>query len=224
MCPPSSFPTAESTTPSAINTDFVPPTDIAQAAFKTSSHVAPSILNHSIRVYLHASALAKSSDSVYALTNNPAKHDLLFTACILHDIGTCDTYDGPQRFEVEGADGAVALLRSFQVDEKDIHDVWVAIAIHTSAGIAERIHELARLVREAVLIDFGKLLGGDEVVELKKQVEEAYPRLGVEKELGNSVVGQAVRRPGKAPPASWPGILYRSHLAEPEWKGVNKAF
>ncbi|KAK1231388.1 hypothetical protein PQX77_005485 [Marasmius sp. AFHP31] len=179
MCPPESFSAATSSVAHDWDTSFVPPSEISQSALKlASSHLGPAILNHSVRVYLYASALAKSSNSIYS---TPEKHDLLFTACIMHDIGTCKAYDGPQRFEVEGGDAAAAHLRNFGVDEKDVHEVWVAIALHTSAGIAERIAELAKIVREAVLIDFGRGAGGFDVdVEsLRKQFEEKYPRYGL---------------------------------------------
>lgn len=149
----------------------------------------------------------------------------LFVACICHDFGACHHHDGEQRFEVEGADAASEFLRSNGVSEEQRHDVWVAIALHTSPGIAERIHPMARLVRMAILIDFRPAFrsqaGAD---ELAVSVERDIPRLDIEKVLGDAVVEQAVRRPDKAPPASWPGILLRSHRENPGWEGVNKAF
>ncbi|KAF2188239.1 hypothetical protein K469DRAFT_703730 [Zopfia rhizophila CBS 207.26] len=224
MCPPTDFTSSlpySNPQPSFQTPDIIPPTDICRSAIElASSLLPPPILNHSIRVYLYAKKLAEKEDSVYS---SSAKHDLLFTSCILHDIGTVTRFDGTQRFEVEGADAAVAHLSSFGIDEKDAHDVWTAIALHTSPGIAERISELARLVREAVLTDFGKKKTED-LENAQKSFEKEYPRLGIEKVLGDAVVEQATRKPEKAPSASWPGILYRAHLAEPGWEGVNKAF
>ncbi|KAF1993059.1 hypothetical protein P154DRAFT_528069 [Amniculicola lignicola CBS 123094] len=208
--------------------DAAPATPIAKKAFElASSTLHPSILNHSIRVYQYAEELAQRSDSIFL--QSQGKHDLLFAACILHDIGTVSQYDGPQRFEVEGADAAVALLREFGASDEDAHEVWVAIALHTSPGIAERITPLAKLVREAVLMDFGRInefFPGepDEVTRLRATFESIWERRDIEQVLGDSVVHQAIRRPGKAPAASWPNNLYRAHLADPEWKGVNKGF
>ncbi|KAF2473763.1 uncharacterized protein BDR25DRAFT_301884 [Lindgomyces ingoldianus] len=230
MCPPLAINLPLSETPDVKHAhllDFVPHSEISKAAFELASRLLPpSILNHSIRVYLYAHFLTQPN-SIYS----SAKQDLLFAACILHDIGIVPQYDGHQRFEVEGADSAAEHLRRFDVKEGDIHDVWVAIALHTSPVIAERISELARIVREAVLIDFGKrksLSSGnrneEDLMKLREGFEEKYPRLGVEKVLGDAVVEQAVRHPEKAPPASWPGILYRAHLADPGWGGVNRAF
>ncbi|KAF2649217.1 hypothetical protein K491DRAFT_611298 [Lophiostoma macrostomum CBS 122681] len=223
MCPPSAFNQSDSATQPPQNVD-VPPTRICQAAFALATSVlSPAILNHSIRVYKYAKILAERSKSEYF--TNEAKHDLLFVACLFHDFGATDAYDGPQRFEIEGADAAVSLLKEYKVDEKDAHEAWMAIALHTSPGIADRINELCRLVRQAVLVDFHR---NEDVLEdtsiLRKAFEEVYPRLGIEKVLGDAVATQAVRNPRKAPPASWANNLYKAYLAEPDWDGVNKGF
>jgi putative nucleotidyltransferase with HDIG domain len=225
MCPPSSFtPLTSATAPKQINTThIIPETRIAQSAYAhASTLLAPSILNHSIRVYIYAAALAKHINSIYV---DPVKNDLLFTACLFHDIGTTDTYDGPQRFEIEGADAAVSHLSQFNVSEQDKHDVWTAIAIHTSPQIAERIGELSKLVRLAVITDFGRKSEAWDVLEpLKRKLEEDFERGCIEKVLGDAVVEQAKTKPGKAPMVSWPGVMVKAHLAEPKWDGVNKAF
>lgn len=226
MCPSSSVPTSTSATPPNpdIAAKIVPKDQICQSAYEhASSLLHPSILNHSIRVYSYAAALAKDSNSAYRL--DAPKHALLFTACLFHDIGTTSTYDGPQRFEIEGADAAVKHLTQFNVDERDKHDVWTAIAIHTSPQIAERIGELARLVRLAVITDFGRRSEVWNVLEpLRAGLEADFERGGIEKVLGDSVVEQAKKRPEKAPKVSWPRVMYDAHIAEPEWEGVNKAF
>jgi hypothetical protein len=61
----------------------------------------------------------------------------------------------------------------------------------------------------------------DEWVE---QVETEFPRVEIEKALGDAVVEQALKAPEKAPAACWPGLLLRAKWADPEWEGVNKAF
>ncbi|KAF2734998.1 hypothetical protein EJ04DRAFT_576537 [Polyplosphaeria fusca] len=231
MCPPSSFPPSATTPqqpPTPIPTSFIPQTPISQAAYNlASTTLPPPILNHSIRVYLYASHLARHSSSPYA---SGLPQDLLFTACLLHDIGATPRYNGSQRFEVEGADAAAALLRQHDVIEDDVHAVWIAIAIHTSPHIAERISEVAKLVRLAVLFDFGRedgyrdAIGDEDLGELRKGFEGGHERLGIETVLGDAVVKQAVDRPQKAPAASWPNNLYKAYLAEPWWEGVNKGF
>lgn len=225
MCPPEAF-TSSASTESLDPASFVPSSETSKAAFQhASSLLHPAILNHSIRVYLYARALAAASNSAYH--TNPAKQDLLFLGCIFHDIGTTDTYNGPQRFEVEGADAAVAHLGKYGVSEADKQEVWNAIALHTSPGIVERMGELCVLVRRGVETDFGRRTefeGIDDLPGLKAHFEGKYARLNIEKILSDKVVEQAIKQPGKAPSASWPGILYKSYLQNPDWTGVNKAF
>lgn len=182
----------------------------------------PSILNHSIRVFHYAEAIAKHNRSKYFTV--PLQRDLLFTACLFHDMGTTQECNGPQRFEVEGADAAVKHLSSVGVSEADAHGVWTAIACHTSPGIAERIGELSRLVRIAVITDFGRKSAEWEVLQpMREKLEAQHGRAEIEKVLGDAVVEQAKRNPEKAPKVSWPHAMYTAWLAEPEWNGVNKS-
>ena len=65
--------------------------------------------------------------------------------------------------------------------------------------------------------------GGD-MVGVKREVEGRIPREGIEKVLGDAVVGQAVGREEKAPGGSWPGDLVRAWREDPGWEGVNRGF
>jgi hypothetical protein len=200
---------------------WVPPSPLCAAAFDLviASALPLSILHHSLRVYLFAKWLGQKEKSDWA------ESDLLFVACIAHDIGASGKHDGPQRFEVEGADAAADLVRSLGRSESDAHEVWTAIALHTSPGIAERITPLARLVRMGVLIDFRPATRSSmDAVEYGHETEAKLPRLDIEKILGDAVVQQAMKNPAKAPAASWPNNLYKSHLENPDWAGVNRAF
>lgn len=228
MCPPSELARA-----SAQDADSKPDnypfettldTRISTSAYKmAASTLHPSILNHSIRVFKYADELAKHTNSKYF--TDPHQRDLLFTACILHDIGTTQECNGPQRFEVEGADAAVKHLSSYDVSEADAHCVWTAIACHTSPGIAERIGELAKLVRVAVVTDFSRGTAKLDMLEsMREGLETQHERADIEKVLGDAVVEQVKADPGKAPKVSWPHAMYTAWLAEPGWSGVNKAF
>lgn len=226
MCGPSATPTPESVRPettSAARTElraYIPDAAICNAAFELVTSTLPlSIVHHSLRVYLFAQWLAEKEASEWA------DSEALFVACICHDLGASQQYNGSQRFEIEGADAAAELFRRYGKPEAIVHEVWTAIALHTSPGIAERITSLARLVRIAVLIDFRpatrEALGA---VDYAMKIEMALPRLDIEKVLGDAVVQQAIQNPQKAPAASWPNNLYKSYLEDPDWTGVNRAF
>jgi hypothetical protein len=205
----------------------------------------PDILNHSLRVYIYASALSHidltsipqsqptAGLEIYLPRASDPKTDssLLFAASMFHDMGTCAAHDHDQRFEVCGADAAVDYMQTHgKSDQSSQRKVWEAIALHTSPGIAERMGPLTRTVRMAVKADFGNDLYRSLLQEgFVESTEALLPRGGIEKVLGDCVAGQAKRREGeerkaKAPAVSWPWNLLRCRLEEPEWNGVNKGF
>ncbi|KAK3341859.1 hypothetical protein B0T25DRAFT_511291 [Lasiosphaeria hispida] len=203
----------------------------AEALTLAKTSLPASLLYHSFRVYLYAQAFAR----LFHNDNDPPAPDsapaaVLFVACILHDVGTAAAHDAvPERFEVVGADVAARVLRAHGFPEAAVRDAWLAMALHTSPGIAERLGGTVRAVRLAVRADFGSypaprpetLPGGAEAMNM---IRWKLPRLEIEKDLGDAVVRQAALDPLKAPPASWPGDLLRAKRAEPEWQGVNKGF
>jgi hypothetical protein len=65
------------------------------------------VANHSLRSYLFAVLLAGHEGLRPAADFDP---DLLFYACVLHDLGTSPAAGGTQRFEVDGADMAAQFL------------------------------------------------------------------------------------------------------------------
>jgi hypothetical protein len=177
-----------------------------------------SIAHHSVRTFLHARVVAASDGLA---EGQDYDGQLLFLACLLHDIGTTDEADGELRFEVDRADAAARFLSAEGVSPVEIDLVWEAIALHTSPHIAERRGPVTRLTRLGVRGDFGL----DTVTESERRViEEAYPRLDVEKHLGDAVLEQALRKPEKAPRNSWPASLVRAHHDDPHNSGVSEAF
>lgn len=214
----------------------IPQNEICSSALNLAwKTLSQPIFNHSVRVFLAARWLAEKEESEWA---QPDKLPLLFVACVCHDLGTSDDYNGPQRFEVEGADAAQHHCQTHGISHEESHKVWTAIAIHTSPGIAERIDPFSRLVRFGVMMDFslGKReeMGGN---VLFAEIEQLLPRLDIETVLADAVVSQATEaetreRPDnmswfsthKFPIASWPGILLRARLQNPDHVGRNPAF
>nr|OQO23162.1 hypothetical protein B0A51_07318 [Rachicladosporium sp. CCFEE 5018] len=221
--------------------ECVPDTRISRAAYLHAYGLLhPDVLAHSLRVYIYAKALLKvdvghvdelqptaafKSPLFPDLTAHSTDlDDLVFASAIFHDFGTCSEHNHAQRFEVCGADAAVTFLSlaSFDID---LREIWTAIALHTSRGIAERMGPLTRCLRMGVKADFGdekwRALLGEGLVE---RTEKEFPRGDIEKVLGDAVAEQGVRVPIKAPAGSWPGDLLRARLEQPEWDGVNKGF
>lgn len=228
----------------------------AEALALAKSSLPASILYHSFRVYLYAQAFlytfqestaSTPADSEPGLPEHEPQEStatapghtpvalphVLFVACILHDVGTAPHHDTvPERFEVVSADVAARLLRSHGVAGPAVRDAWLAMALHTSPDIAERLGGTVRALRLAVRADFGSypppppemILPGGSAKSSVNMIRWKLPRLEIEKELGDAVVRQALVDPLKAPPASWPGDLLRAKREDPVWVGVNKGF
>ncbi|MCX4093229.1 HD domain-containing protein [Nocardia sp. alder85J] len=159
------------------------------------------VANHSIRSYLFARLLARHRGWVVA-------ERTLFAACVLHDIGLTVRGNGRQRFEVDGADAAEAILAPLGVPAAERALIWEAIALHTSPGIAERRGPLADLTRSGVGVDFGR--GSTAITDAQAAaIHAAYPRLELTTALVDEIVGQAQGDPSKAAPYTLAGELTR---------------
>jgi HD domain len=159
------------------------------------------VANHSIRSYVFATLLAEHE----GLTVDT---DLLFYACVLHDLGTSPSAPGKERFEVEGADMAAEFLTGHGYGARETDAVWEAITLHTSPGIAERRGVLAYLTRNGVGADFGR--GVDFVTDAQGDaVHTRYPRLNMVTVLVDEIVRHAARAPQAAARYTLAGELAR---------------
>jgi hypothetical protein len=99
--------------------------------------------------------------------------------------------------------------------------VWDAIALHTSAGIAEHRGNEVALTRAGIAIDFGSQ--ADLVpTELAARAHERYPRLDLARCLIDTIVSQAQGRAQKAPPYTLPGELIRERAAGTSGTGLER--
>ncbi|KAB5543088.1 hypothetical protein GE09DRAFT_1205418 [Coniochaeta sp. 2T2.1] len=209
-------------------TSLIPDHPVCKEALVIAQTSLPaSVFYHSIRIFLYTAAILSSStpsEDVSPIPATPISPHVVFVASMLHDLGTTPTYDdSPHRFEVCGADAAVHLLRKHQVPETSVREAWLAISLHTSAAIAERVDGLVRALRLAVRADFGMYPVPDlgvsgEAMESDEIVERWLPRLGVAGDLTGAIIQQGLRRPEKVPDNSWAGGLVRQRKADPNWK------
>jgi hypothetical protein len=176
-----------------------------------ATHEETYLYNHSIRSYLFATAIATARQ-----LRPDADYDdeLLFVSCVMHDIGLAGGHDHGQRFEVDGADAAVELLTANGLDPSRADVAWLAIALHTSAGIAERRGPEVALTRAGIVADFGV---GTETIDDSPaaEIHEAFPRLELARRLTDAIVCQASNNAAKAPPYTTPGELVRERSTPP---------
>jgi len=152
----------------------LPDSEICSAALQLALDVsAPFIANHCIRSYLFARELAAAkglrSDVDY-------DDELVFLSCILHDLGVTDYGGGEQRFEVDGADAAVRFLSEQGMSDGRVTTVWQAIALHTSAGLANRFGPEQSVSHFGIALDISGIEKNLLSADFAERVHAAWPR------------------------------------------------
>ena len=171
--------------------------------------VSTEIAEHSIRSFLFARLVAEQEGSV---ADAAYDEDLLFAACVLHDLALGPLGTSKARFEVEGADLAVSVLTGHGVSAADVDRVWEAIALHSVVGIADRRGLLTYLTHKGVFIDTGRFT--DLAAERLRPVYAVYPRPAGATFIRDAIVEHAARSDAAAPPFSIAAELLRQRRAE----------
>jgi len=166
-----------------------------------------SVLAHSLRV--HAFARAESDAEEFQIDERA-----LVIACLFHDAGSIPAASS-DRFEVVGADLARDVALGEGLSPRASQEVWDAVALHTSPGIADRQRPLSRCVRRGVLTDFGNARLRRRHQKLVVEVEERWPRAEIELVLQGLVVDAAKEDPRRGAAPSWSADLVRGSVGLP---------
>jgi hypothetical protein len=143
---------------------------LARAATELCRDVSPSYLfNHAMRTFLFGALIGRAGGQTWDA-------ELLYLACILHDLGLTPRFAGDMPFEIQGADAAVRFLREGGLAKAKSVTVWDAIAMHPYAMATHKRPEIALVAAGAaadvVGSDLSRLTSND-----RDEVVRAYPRL-----------------------------------------------
>ena len=149
----------------------IPDSKLASEITEFIRDTEPTLLfNHSSRVYYFGALAGQRRGLKFDA-------ELLYAAAMFHDIGLVPVYssDG-DRFEVDGANAARDFLRRHNISERDIDNVWTAIALHTTPGIPQYMHPVVALLTAGVEmdvlgIDYASFRDAD-----REAIVRAYPR------------------------------------------------
>jgi len=128
------------------------------------------LFHHSNRVFLFGALTGRRKSLKVDL-------ELLYVGAMFHDMGLQPPFASQtERFEVDGANAAADFLRRHGIDERDIDDVWDAIALHTTPGIPQHKRPVVALVTAGVEMDVLGL-AYDEFTEAERhEVCACHPR------------------------------------------------
>ena len=172
--------------------DFaVPDTAAARGAFALAVHYQPAAVTaHAIRSWLWAEGFAE----VEGLTG--VDHELLYTAALLHDIGTVPEYDNHTiSYEHAGGHVAVALTAGAGWDSPRRQRVLDVIVRHNWPSVDPEFDVEGHLLETATALDISG--AGADVLpeEFLREVVREYPRGDLAEVFGACVVEQAARKP-----------------------------
>lgn len=175
------------------------------------------IFNHSLRSYLYGRLLGERQG---LLPDRDYDDELLFLGCLLHDVGL--THEGNRDccFHLDGADLAVDFLTEQGVSPERAEVVWDAVALHLHHEIAVRKRPEIALVSTGAGFDLGFEGRPALPADYTDDVHAVLPRLHAAAVVHDTIVGQALDKPQKAPPFTPPGELVRqkTHEVWPTWE------
>ncbi len=186
----------------------VPDSPLARRARELIGGVAPpALVNHSVRCYAWAVALAGHDSLEF-------DREILYVSAMLHDIGLVPAYDLGGSYEVDGAIAAERLVREAAEPEERGRAIYDAIALHNDDAMPPDPASEVVLLWDATGVDVTGERLEDVRPEIVAAVLGAYPRLDFKREFGARFLDQATRKPAsKAAGMAKAGLLEAIALA-----------
>jgi hypothetical protein len=161
---------------------------VARAIEYAREHSEPYLFNHVMRSWLFSVAIAQ-------LRNAPHDPEVLAVATVLHDLGLEKAFDGPLRFEVEGANAARAFARAEGMAERRAQLIWDGVALNSTPSIALYKETEVALCTTGIGLDWGgwgyELLTQSQI----STILEAFPRLEMKQRFTHAVCRIVESRP-----------------------------
>lgn len=140
----------------------------------------PYLFNHVMRSWLFAALLAQRKQTAH-------DSEVLAVTTILHDVGLAEVFDGPLRFEVEGANVARDFARKEGMDVRRAQLIWDGVALNSTPSISLYKEAEVALATMGVGLDWGgfgyEALTATDVAG----IVETFPRLGMKERFIKAV-------------------------------------
>ncbi|MFJ5295663.1 HD domain-containing protein [Pseudomonas sp. NPDC088368] len=180
------------TSPITLGGIIAPDTDLTREASALVERVhSKALLNHVHRSWWFADFLGQQRGLKY-------DREVVYLAALMHDLGLTEAFAADQRFEVDGADAASRFLLDNGYAEAKAQLVWDAIALHSSAGIADRKQPEIALIYMGAHVDVMGLFIDEITPSLIDDTLALYPRLGMKAAFTQAVAEVARKKPHTA--------------------------
>ena len=151
-------------------------------------HSEPFLFNHAVRSWLFAVRLGQLQGTTYDA-------EVLAVGTLLHDIGLTNTFTGPRRFEIEGADAARAFAREEGLDDRRVQLIWDTVALNSTPSIALYKEADVALCTAGIGLDWGGFQYDRIPLNEMKAILAAFPRLDMKNRFTDSVCSIVRTRP-----------------------------
>jgi hypothetical protein len=167
----------------------VPDTCLVRDAIDLArSSSEPFLFNHVMRSWLFSVLLSEN-------TKPAPDPELLAVSTVLHDLGLTDRFSAEERFEVDGANAAVAFMKERGISMQQTQVVWDAIALHTTRSIALHKEAEVAMTHSGIAVDVLGV-GLDRIPQEKQQeILAAFPRLALKNRFQSSLCNIVRRKP-----------------------------
>ncbi|KVE05303.1 hypothetical protein [Burkholderia anthina] len=195
----------------------IPRTPVALDAADAARASLPAVLvDHAARVFVFASLAARRAGDAC----NACDADALYVAAMYANMGLSHAYcRSTERYELDGADAACALLLRHRRSRRVRDDVWQAIALHTTPGVAARASPLARALAAAVSTDLMATDFDAYTLDERDALLAAYPRGSGFRETFLATVARGVEHRPQSTFGTWSAdVLER---ADPDFHRPN---
>jgi hypothetical protein len=167
----------------------VPDTPVIPRAIEFAREQSePYLFNHAMRSWLFASIIAVRNKTVH-------DSEVLAVTTILHDLGLAEHFNGPLRFEVEGANAARVFARDQGLDDRQAQLIWDGVALNSTPSIALHKEAEVALSTMGIGLDWGGW-GHEALSEAEvAAIVEEFPRLEMKKQFTRAVCRIVETRP-----------------------------
>jgi len=153
---------------------------VTRALDLARAHSEPFLFNHAVRSWLFAVRLGQ----LQGITHDA---EVVAVGTLLHDLGLTNSFTGPKRFEIEGADAARLFAREQGVDDRRVQLIWDIVALNSTPSIALYKEAEVALCTAGIGLDWAgpqyDLIPPAEM----KSILAAFPRLDMKRAFTDSV-------------------------------------
>jgi hypothetical protein len=148
----------------------------------------PYLFNHAMRSWLFAELIGRTKRIDY-------DREVVAVGTILHDIGLTAGVSGPNRFEVNGADAALAFIAGRGLSDRRAQLIWDLVALNSTPSLALHKEPEVAVGTMGIGLDYGgfgldALPGGD-----IGRILSEFPRLKMKDRFSEACCRVVTERP-----------------------------